>query len=510
MIDTLIDNKKAYKSVQFLTLIALLLFTAFLFGFNIFHFPYYESDEGTYMSQAWSLLKLGKLAPYTYNYDHAPAGWMLIAVWTRIIGGFYTFGFSINSGRVLMLVLHVLTALLIYLITTKLLNNKNAGFVSTLIYAVSPLVIYSGRRVLLDNIMIFWVLLATYLLIENSKSLLLTIISGICFGIGALSKESAVFFLPGLLYTSYVFSPPYKSIRLRNMLVLLFVLSLVIALYPLYAYYNHQLFSNGDSVSLLNTVTMQTHRGVYKILSLKDNLFLRALSDWLQEDPLIILSGLLAVIVCIFLSVKHSTSRVISMFSIMYLLFLARGGLVFEFYILPLIPWFAIAITYVGTFFFERFYKFRAVFYISLILYVLFSVFYFSTNVKDGRNIYYSDQTTPQISAVNWIIQNTPSNAKGLIDNFAFIEMHDLPQNRNRHFEYYWKAEKDPEVNLTIFNNSANSINYVVSSPQLETDALKASVLPFTRDAWMSSTSVARFNNDGWYIDIRKRTPTVE
>jgi len=46
---------------------------------NLFHFPYYEADEGTYMSQAWALVTKGSLAPYTYTYDHAPGGGILIA-----------------------------------------------------------------------------------------------------------------------------------------------------------------------------------------------------------------------------------------------------------------------------------------------------------------------------------------------------------------------------------------------------------------------------------------------
>src|ERR1700733_13215182 len=75
-----------------LLLIFLLLVSGTAHAYNMFHFPYYENDEGTYMSQAWSLLKLGKLEPYTYWYDHAPAGWMFIALWTLVSGGFFTFG----------------------------------------------------------------------------------------------------------------------------------------------------------------------------------------------------------------------------------------------------------------------------------------------------------------------------------------------------------------------------------------------------------------------------------
>src|SRR5437660_7987904 len=66
---------------EWLLLATILIVVALLQGINMFHFPYFEDDEGTYMSQAWAIVKEGQLAPYTYWYDHAPAGWILIAAW---------------------------------------------------------------------------------------------------------------------------------------------------------------------------------------------------------------------------------------------------------------------------------------------------------------------------------------------------------------------------------------------------------------------------------------------
>ena len=101
------NNKKELAIIA-----VLLLISGISHGYNMFHFPYYENDEGVYMSQAWSLLTQGRLSPYTYWYDHAPFGCMLIALWTKLTGGFFTFGLSVNSGRVLMLVFHLVIAYL--------------------------------------------------------------------------------------------------------------------------------------------------------------------------------------------------------------------------------------------------------------------------------------------------------------------------------------------------------------------------------------------------------------
>jgi hypothetical protein len=54
-----------------LLILAILLVAALVHGFNMFHFPYYEDDEGTYMSQAWTVVHEGQLA-YRKTCQKAP------------------------------------------------------------------------------------------------------------------------------------------------------------------------------------------------------------------------------------------------------------------------------------------------------------------------------------------------------------------------------------------------------------------------------------------------------
>ena len=51
--------------LRLVLLVAILLFSAFSRGYNMFNYPAYQEDEGTYISQAWSVINNGKLAPYT-------------------------------------------------------------------------------------------------------------------------------------------------------------------------------------------------------------------------------------------------------------------------------------------------------------------------------------------------------------------------------------------------------------------------------------------------------------
>ena len=103
-----------------LLIIAVLLIAGLAHGINMFHFPYFENDEGTYMSQAWSVIYEGRLAPYTYWYDHAPVGWLQIAIWAILTGSFHTFGPIINSGRVLMLLIQLGSTLMLYYIARNI------------------------------------------------------------------------------------------------------------------------------------------------------------------------------------------------------------------------------------------------------------------------------------------------------------------------------------------------------------------------------------------------------
>jgi len=108
-----------------LAFVLLLVAVALAHGVNMFGYPHYESDEGTYTAQAQAFVEHGKLAPYTYWYDHAPAGWMLLGLWAKLTGGFFTFGFSVNSGRVLMLLLHLGSSIILYYAIRKITGSTS-------------------------------------------------------------------------------------------------------------------------------------------------------------------------------------------------------------------------------------------------------------------------------------------------------------------------------------------------------------------------------------------------
>src|SRR5437763_3455237 len=197
---------------RFLLLISLIT-GAISHGYHLFLYPLYITDEGIYMEQAWSVLREARLSPYTYVYDHAPAGWLVIAAWVSVLPHqFETFGDAINTGRALMLLVHVASTFLLFQSTRRLSGSLIAAVGACFLFNLSPLAIFYQRQVLLDNLMVFWVLLSLWLVTTESKRtratqhsvpqlrVLAAIGGGLTFGIAILTKENAVFFLPAFAY----------------------------------------------------------------------------------------------------------------------------------------------------------------------------------------------------------------------------------------------------------------------------------------------------------------------
>src|SRR3979411_1660978 len=107
--------------VDRLLLVVSLATGAVTHGFNLFNYPLYVTDEGIYIQQAWSVLREARLSPYTYFYDHAPAGWLVIAAWVALrLSQFRALGNARDPGRALMRVVHVANTFFLYRVTARL------------------------------------------------------------------------------------------------------------------------------------------------------------------------------------------------------------------------------------------------------------------------------------------------------------------------------------------------------------------------------------------------------
>lgn len=501
------------NKLQFCVILLLLLVAGLSHGINMFGFPYYENDEGVYLSQAYSLIHFGKLAPYTYWYDHAPMGWMLIGLWLAITKSIYLFGFALNSGRVLMLLAHLASTYLVIRISRRLSGSLWPGVFAAIIFSLSPLGIYFQRRLLLDNLMIFWVLLSYFLAIHPSRRLGTIFASGLAFGLAVLTKETAVVFLPGFILALFKTLPSQnKKFALVGWAAIVFSL---VSLYVLYAALKGELFPSGTffggsapHVSLLETLKYQASRKSVSSFDFQNGTFWVYLRLWLKQDPFIIGLGIVSQL---YLSIYSFIKRnwyyfSLCLFELFFWIFLMRGGVVIEFYILPLLPLLALTIGLS----IDVLIRNKAAI-LSLLL-IFTAGFYLLTGsvsrafpqYNSQLNIYTSKQTRGQIEAVNWIKKYLPSDSKIVIDNYAYLDLH-IPKNYsdpvfpNAH--WYWKVDQDPQIKSEVFLNSSEQINYVAQTPQMRVDLMQGISL-LTSDAISNSRLSNTFITDGWGVDL--------
>ncbi len=474
--------------------------TFFAHMYGMFNYPYYENDEGIYMSQAHSLVTEGKLSPYTYWYDHAPVGWMTIAGWSKISGGFFMFGPSVNTGRVLMLVLHMLSAYFIFYITRRLSKSYLAASIATFLFAVSPLAIYYQRRVLLDNMMIFWVLLAMFLLYLRQLKPWHIFTSAIVFGVATLTKESAVIFVPAILYILFT---RRKEIEQRfTILKWLGTFAGVVLLYPLYAFVRGELFPKGfmgdttDHLSLIDTFLWQASRGSGLPFWDMHSEFFLALIDWFYHDPYLIIGGIIASIVAIGWSIQKKQMRMVAITLIFAWIFLLRGGLVFNFYIIPVIPFIAMAIGMIAQELASYIGNGRKVVY-AIAATILFGII-LVPSVMHTYDHYTKNETAPQIAMVRWVKQNISEDKSIAIDDYAYVDYHDAGFENEKVFEkadVFWKLESDPQIRTGKYDNDWRNIDYVASSSTFQTH-LEHEELAFVKGAYLSSRQTETWQSD--------------
>lgn len=506
MIDKIYSKIKLHRTdITFLLL--LLTVAAVAHGWNMLHYPYFENDEATYVSQAYSTFHSGSLAPYTYWYDHAPGGWIFLGLWFVLTGGADIFGSLMNSGRIFMLILHLASCALLYLITNKLTKQRFAATIAVLIFSLSPLGIYFQRRILLDNIMIFWVLLALWLILNYKNRLRYVLLSALSFGIAILTKENAIFFIPAFVYILYARS--HLRHRNHSILIWLTVTLSVVSLYFLYALLKNEFFppdtflgGTGAHVSLLKSLSEQSGRGQFTWPWEHSGAFYSNLLEWINRDPILIYGGAIATLAGIIISFRNQGIRIITLLGVLFWLFLARGKLVIDFYVVPIIPLLAILIGACLAMLTKKVDTVVLRKVVPFLIVVILLLGYAGLSHKQ----YFADETSNQLSAVKWITKNVPSNSYIAMDDYAYPylreEKYDYPNA-----DWVWKLQLDPAVRAKVKNDWQN-IQYVLLTHEV-LKQIHSGAFPFIKNALDHSDLMVDFSaNSTSYRDIKNYVST--
>jgi 4-amino-4-deoxy-L-arabinose transferase-like glycosyltransferase len=493
---------RAYRPLLALSLLTGAIST----GFNVFGYPLYVTDEGIYMQQAWSVLREARLSPYTYFYDHAPAGWLVIAGWAALLPSqLQTFGGAINTGRVLMVLVHLVSAYLLFAVSWRLSGTLVAAVVATFIFNLSPLALFYQRQVLLDNLMVTWVLLSFYLATHGahrSKTgdtsavpelrIVTAMGSGVAFGLAVLTKENAVFFLPALTYLLYT--------RLRSAVSFRFGLGFwcfsnvaIISVYFLYATLKNELFPSGfsfdlnnppaDHVSLLYTIWWQVHRSQGSLLDTSSPVWRFSLGAWLPKDRFLLTAGGAAMFANIALGMwlretpSGRTLLVPGLLAASYAFYLARGSQMLEFYVVPLVPFLAMNIGLLVGWLSGKLRSWLPGPVWLAPAGALLGVLLFHPGLgyvlvidEFGKvvphDLYKLNLTASQARQVVFIRQNVPPDAKIVTDDDIWADLHDVrPFYKWAH--PYTKAARDPDVRDKLFGKDWRNIDYIVLSNKM-------------------------------------------
>jgi len=534
------DANRQHSSVWFsvgeiLLVLLLLTIAGVAHGISMLNNPFYLGDEGIYMSQAWAVVREGKFDPYTYTYGHAPIGWLQIALWILALGSFHTFGTSIETGRVLMLIYQLGSTLLLYGIARRISHNVLIAALTCLLFALSPYGIYLHRRVLLDNIMTFWMLLSVFLLLTKRLSLNTIWLSAIALAIGVLSKENAILIMPAL--AGLVFHRAYKEQRLFATIGWITLVCTIASLYVLMAVLKGELFPTGTllggtapHVSLLGSANWQATRerdaGLFDLHSK----FWTMTLTWAQAAPLLVIGGM----VCSFVSSslifvkRYRIVGCMGLANLLLWLFLIRGSLVLEFYLAPELPFMALSIALMMwiaakelKMLLERFViprKTRLVVVLGGMLQSLLVLLCLSGLLSEYSSPILGLQsnhlelwqtanvTQSQKDAITWIESHIPRCSSLVIDPYMWTELHETADGKSGYplAHSYWQVELDPAIQQNVFHNDWRNVDYIISTPGMVFDT-NYYQLNIVENALQHSTLIASFSApyvENWHVNV--------
>ena len=452
-------------------------------GWNAFRYPLYLTDEGIYTEQAWAVLREGRLSPYTYFYDHAPLGWIVIAGWVGLLPGqFDAFGNAVNTGRALMVAVHVGTVFLLFEVVRRWSGSVAAAVLATFVVNLSPLAVYYQRQVLLDNLMVLWMLLGLYLLARRDGRVVTITGSGLAFGLAMVTKENALFLLPGfgyLLHRGIV----DRANRRFSVGYWWFAAAAPVALYLLFAQLKNEVMPAGldfnlavppaNHVSLAYTVWWQLHRtpGTNHGSALSE--LLRG--SWLAKDGYLIAAGLLATCAAAALAIRHRDRRVpllgAALLAIGYGFYLTRSVLL-DFYVVPLVTLLALNLGLVYGYLTRRTRTWAvATLTVGVLVVALVKPGGYLLTFDDRhrlqvRDMYRLSLTQLQDQQVGWIRAHVPPRSRMIIDDDIWVALHDgHPAYPNAHS--HWKASADPDVRDKVFHADWHNLDYVVLSNKM-------------------------------------------
>ena len=277
-------------SLEIVALGVVLLGVAVVHGWGMHVYPARFDDEGAYVSQAWAVMAEGELSHYTYWYDHPPVGWLQLVPLLWLAGGLERAPNAIAAGRELMLVVHLVSASLLYVWGRRLGFAPGIALGAVALFSLSPLALHWHRQVLLDNLAVMWLLAAFVLAVSPRGRLAAHAGAGACFALAVLSKETTLLVLPALLYQLWQAADP--RVRRYSFALAGSLFAAILAFYPLLALLRGELFPGDGHVSLWEGIAFQlVERQASGSVFEEGTSARQVVVGWLRLDPWLLGAG---------------------------------------------------------------------------------------------------------------------------------------------------------------------------------------------------------------------------
>lgn len=463
-------------------------------------------DEGTYTAQAWAVTHLDQLTHYTYWYDHPPLGWLQIAAWTSLTGGFQRYAVAVVAAREAMVVATLISIVLLWLLARRVGLSRPAAGAAAIVFAISPLAVQFHRTVYLDNVATPWLLASLLLAMTRRKQLFGFAASGAALGIAVLSKETYLLALP--LVAWLMWRNAHPQTRRYTISVAASILVLIGGGYILLALVKGELLPSPDHTSLVGGVLFQlgTRESSGSILD-PSSLLSKTLGEWFQLDPIQVILAPLAAIAGLF--VRRIRPFAVALLALVLIIFRPGGYLPVP-YVIMMLPLAALVIAGVGDDAIRHLRKTgfrvsgvaRRIRNISTVAVLGLAVLVAAPAwTVQLRGLLLADLDQPSRQAEQWVEQNVPKTSRLLIDDSMWVDLVKSGFARDNVIWFY-KLDTDKAVEAQSPRGWRDS-DYVVTTNSMKTSPNAASA----DKAIANSTVVASFGTGTQQVQVRRINP---
>jgi endo-1,4-beta-D-glucanase Y len=301
-----------------------------------------------------------------------------------------------------------------------------------------------------------------------------------------LTKETAVFLLPAMIFIAW--QQRWRHQARFALVGWLVPMLMVVSWYPLYAGLKGELLPAGGpvqfstsgygntGVSLMDSLFWQIGRDGGGPFNLNNQFWSLVRTDWLPLDAVLLVGGVLATLVNIargglLRTVDQRRAVATGLLGLLPLLYLARGGIVFDFYILLAIPFLCLNLAVLLAPIIERVPP-RLLGGVGVGLASVLVVGYFQVGAV--QPLYAEAPSTSGRDALTWIKAHVPADSVILTGDDLWTDLREPGFGGNAeapgfaNVQSYTKVAGDPAIRTALLHDDWQNVDYLVVTPGLE------------------------------------------